>query len=220
MLNNSPWLWNARKTAAGMTARTSNDRRILQGRRAKGQSNPSPQYIQAQGIAGVIWGIWHQVSGFIKSNWGNIAPGLNAANEWFKLMYEFGFDKSGAPDFTNEYDGWNFANGSMTLTEPTTLTAVASTSVIHIDWNPAVADGSQNANDVAWYVIFDRDSGRSITGSLPGARSTGASGIIAGDTLLMTAGDHLDAYLSFTALPTEPNAGMQSRSGYITAVVS
>lgn len=218
MINRSPWLWGARKTAAGMTGRTSNGIQILQGRRAKGQSNPSEAYIGSQVAASLLWPIFRSASGFIKMLWYNVPSGQYASNAFFKRNYD------NALDFTDPMNpvvipaNLIFASGVMTPTVPTSAVADVSVGNVVVDFPDTPSDASQSANDGSWMVIVNRTKNITVSGS-GGIRSDGSAVLSVIPELQAVVGNTIDIYLSFNNNGTIDPATSGSETRYITTTV-
>lgn len=218
MINNTPWLWNGRKTAAGMTARTSNGIRILQGRRARGQSNPSQQYLDSQVAAQVIWPIFRAAQGIIRSLWTNVQTGRYAANEFYKKTYDNAITFPAPLTPVVSYPDLQFTNGVMTPTGFLTLVADVSLNTVVAAYSALPSDASQLTTDVLWYVIHNRTADKWVSGA-SATRGDASTGGIVATNLTMTAGDTLDFYGGFQGDVGTLNAGSVSPSTFITTTV-
>lgn len=217
MINRSPWLWGVRKSAASMTGRTSNGLQILQGKRAKGQSNPSALFLGSQIGSALIWGLWHKVPGFIRENIFNVPNGQYQANVFYSRNYNNALDFTDPMLPTLEVANVIFASGGMTPTSILTGSADVSTGDLTITWPIGAADASQNATDGMWVVVINRNNGHAVSGSV-GIRSGGSSGGFDISALSMAVGNNIDVYFSANNnglfdIPTEG-----STSTYFTTV--
>ncbi len=219
MINNSPWLWNDNKTAAGMTTRTSRGQRIIQGKRTKGQSNPSEAYLLSQRIAAVIWPYFRYASGFIKQFWTRKTTGQTAASQFYAYTYDNAMDTTDPMAPVIVPADLKFATGTMTPTPILTLTGDVSDNEIRFTWTAAPSDDSQNSNDAVWYVLRNRTKNIWRSGSISD-RSSGDSGAIVPGSLNIAAGDIIDLYANFLGVEGEPNAGLVSDSAFKTATVT
>src|SRR5713226_570844 len=120
MINRSPWLWGVRKTAAGLTGRTSLGIQILQGKRAKGQSNPSDAYIQAQNALRILTSINGKIATIIRNGFTQLMPGWSGYSAFTSYGYANAIDLSAPPDATLIDANLLVTKGSMT---PTPLTS-------------------------------------------------------------------------------------------------
>lgn len=199
MINNSPWLWGDRKSAAGMTARNSRGQHILQGKRAKGQSNPSPGYLSSQVAAHLIWPYFRKAAGFVRQFFKGLPTGSTAAAEFYKYAYVNGFTPDGTGSGTLDVDGIVYAKGTMTQTNTLTFTGDVSDDAIVFTFPTTNADASQSATDKAWYVIINLSQNKTISGAIPGTRSGGTSGTIVPPAGFLVAGNNLELYLHFVS---------------------
>lgn len=218
MLNNTPWLWNARQTAANMTARTSNGIRILQGKRAKGQSNPSQEYLDNQLAAALIWPLFRKAPGIIRSMFTTIPEGEYAANDFFKYAYNNAINFVGPGNVTITEGDILFSKGLMTPTPITSVIADDSDNTIDINYNATPVDASQQDDDFVsfiahnvtqnkWTQLYQYNQRSSIQDPIPV------------DAGFMTTGDTINVWLQFDAYPGGINEGTSSNSAFATTVV-
>lgn len=218
MINRSPWLWNANKTAAGLTARTSNGVKILQGKRTPGQSNPSTEFIQSQVAANLLWPLFRSVPGFIREHFTTIPAGEYAANRWYADNYA-GLDLSVPSTATIIPANLVFSKGLMAPTSGVSITSAdQSAATVQFTWPTTITDSTQLATDIVQYVFRLRGTGAMRSGTAT-ARSTGDSGPISVAGMGMLAGDVIDVYASFLGTPGQPNEGMTSLSVQNNATV-
>ena len=218
MINNSPWLFNARKTAAGMTARTANGIRILQGRRARGMSNPSPEVLQNQKIAAILWPLFRAAAGMIRDMFTSVPSGQYAANQWFSINRVSAIDLTDPENPVLDPTGLIYQRGLMTPTDLTSAVADTSLGTVVINWPTLVADSSQDALDLFTVVIRDRNNGN-VTSIISGSeRSTGTFDYTVPVGFLVT-GNVLDIYGSFMARDENPNHGLTSETRRINTTV-
>lgn len=174
MINRSPWLWGVRKTAAGLTGRTSRGQQILQGKRAKGQSNPSPSYLQAQQVAFYVSKWYHSMAFLLNQGFTNIPTGSTVYAEFMRRAYATAFNLSSPPVANVDATGIQTSFGVMTATPVTgTTTAVASTGIVTIHWNPDPVDDSQLDTDHMLVSIFNVATGAFIFSAEVTDRSAG-----------------------------------------------
>lgn len=220
MINNTPWLWGVTQSAANMTGRTSNGIMILQGKRAKGQSNPSEEFLSNQAVSRLIWPLFRAAQGFVRKLWTSVPTGRYAANEFFRV------NRAGAMDFTDplnpvvEPANLVFSRGTMTSTSPLTVVADVSDNKVVVTFPATAADESQNVGDLVGIVIHNRSKNKWLSYTEDhGVRGDGTTGNIAVNPMLsMAAGDNIDIYLSFAADPFTINYPGTSESVYATTV--
>lgn len=218
MKNNSPWLWNANQTAAGMTARTSNGIRILQGRRAPGTFTPSEKTINAHAAAAIIWPWFRKAIGFVRTMFTNVPTGRSAANEFYKRFYEYGISSHTSPTPAVVEAGILYSQGLMTPTPITNVVADESTNFLTFDYEPLPADATQLATDESWLVVRNLNNENTISTST-GVRSDGASGNLSMAPLDVSVGHILAIYHNFRGADETLNEGTTSNSYYITTTV-
>jgi hypothetical protein len=220
MINRSPWLWGVRKSASSMTGRTSNGIQILQGKRAKGQSNPSTEFLSNQAIARLIWPIFRAAQGLIRQLWTNVPTGAYAANEFFRVNRADAIDVSVPLVPTVEYANLVFSRGTMSSTTPLTVVADVSDNKVAVTFPTTPSDASQYGGDIVGIVIHNRDKNKWLSYTEDhGVRSDGTTGTITvNPALSMAAGDNVDIYLSFRADTFAPNYPGTSQSMYATTV--
>jgi Family of unknown function (DUF6266) len=220
MINNSPWLWGDTKTAAGMTTRTSRGQHIIQGKRAKGQSNPSNDYKSAQQAAAAIWPYFRKAGGFVRQFFKTIPTGSTAAAEFYKYAYNNAFTPDGFGGGSLDIANIVYAKGTMTPTSILTFAGDVSDNAITATWPTTNADASQQNDDIAEYVILNVTQNKAISGTLANQRSTGTAGSIVPPAGFLVAGDVIKLYLSFTSNTTPLMDVNQSTSVYETAIVT
>ena len=203
-----------------MTLRTSRGQRIFQGRRAKGQSNPSPQFIQNQSVARQLNQILHSILGVVRVGFTNMTTGQTAANKYFQYNRSNAFDLGTLPDATFLPADFIISNGTMTPTPITGVTSfVAATGVLTWHWNPANADSSQLGGDTPILVVHNRTQDK-WTQAFPGVIRSVQPATYTFDTTFATAGDTVDVYLGWVADPAAANAGTSSKSTYVSVTAS
>ena len=150
-INRGPWGWGRTGTTADMTEYRLKGQQITKGRRAKGQSNPSPEYLLTQAISALMWPVFRQVSGEIRKGWTAKLEKQPAASAWYKYNYA-----AGLPSGVLSTAALSFAKGVIT---PTAITAIADASdqEITFTWSPDPADDSQLDTDVLAYVVTNID---------------------------------------------------------------
>lgn len=221
MLNNSPWLWNARQTAAGLTARISLGIRILQGRRAKGQSNPSPEYVQNQAVAGFLWPVFRQIAGQVRPGFTDLQPGQSAANVWFQENRDNAFDLSSPPAATFTPATFSIGRGVITPTAITTPAADVSSSIVTVNFSTTPADQSQSADDRVLLVIYNPTTDRwAVQNTGPATRADGIASVSPLPAGFMSAGDTINIYVAFVGGPTGNYPGKSSTSVRTTVVAT
>lgn len=192
MINRSPWLWGVRKTAAGLTGRTSLGIQILQGKRAPGQSNPSPEYTAAQETAALLWPLYRANQGMINLASWTLQPGWSKANAWYDQAFPIVFN-GGVPIFSpSVIDNISMANGPISST-PFATTPVADESLGTIVWTmpTTVADSTQDNTDVLRVAIYNYSKGTWVYGQQSTRSTLGAisftlpTGTVAGDVLVI-----------------------------------
>lgn len=218
MINRSPWLWNDSQSAAGMTAVTQRGIRIIKGKRAPGQSNPSPQFIQSQVAAALLWPIIRGQIGFIRSNVTNIPLGQTAVNVIYKKDYATGIDKSLPGLATLIPAGLAFSSGVMTPTPVLTVVATAAIDEVTFTWDPAVADASQSPDDMVAYVIRNARNGRMI-GIESGIRADGTSTTLV-PALDIQPTDVIGVYLNFKGAIGTGTEGTTSDTRFLSDVAA
>lgn len=220
MINRSPWLWGARKTAAGMTGRTSLGIQILQGKRAKGQSNPSPEFIQAQAAGRIITGIFQRIASVINKGFLQVGPGQSPYNLFYRWTYDNAIDLSAPPDATLEPADLLISKGVMTQTPfSSTPTAVASTHLVHVAWPSTIVDDTQSADDVVNVAIYNATQDKWFPASGGFTRTTGPEDIDVGAGF-MAATNVIHVYMGFYGQPGEALAGTSSNSVHASIVAS
>lgn len=203
-----------------MTARTSRGQRILQGKRTKGQSNPSIEFLENQRIALTIWNLFRATSGIIREFWTRKSNGQTGASQFFAYTNKFATDFSDPENPALIPTALTFSAGTMTPTLPSSATANVSDNKVVINWPTTIANDSQAASDFAWYVVVNRTKGLYISGSAGTIRSVGHSADIVATNLQLTAGNTIDVYLFFVADPEAPNAGEVSDCMNITVIAT
>lgn len=211
MINRSPWLWGARKTAAGLTARTSLGLHILQGKRAPGQSNPSLQYLQSQAMAALLNPLYQQNRSAFVDGFTNLPAGWSAFTAFWHYA-QSAVDKSAPPDVTLNPLDLTTAHGSMTPTPfASTPVASAAAQTVIVAWPTSVADETQRTTDRAIISVFNTETGKFIGNGSANIRSTGTSTLTLPPASFV-ASDNLVVYLAFVAESTATNNGTSSDS--------
>ncbi|HSW92239.1 MAG TPA: hypothetical protein VLG09_06355, partial [Candidatus Saccharimonadales bacterium] len=188
MINYSPWLFNARRTAANMTGRNSRGQSILQGRRAKGTFTPSNGTLSAHVAAALIWPLFQHVPGFIREFFTGLSNGQTAASQFYAHAYTHAFTPDGSGGGSLDEAAIAYAKGTMTPTSILTFTGDVSDNALNFTWPAAVSDSSQNATDVPWYVIRNITQDKTLSGSVGAVRSAGASGAVVPPAGFLVAG--------------------------------
>lgn len=218
-INNSPWLWNGRKSAGNMTLRTSRGQRIFQGKRTKGQSNPSSQYLYSQRVAALVWPYFRAAIGFIRDNWQRKKTGQTEASQFYAYTYKNAVDGTDPMAPVIQPENLIFSTGVMTATDILTLVSDVSATTTTVTWDPTVLDGSQLDTDNAWLVLRNRTKAITYAFMVGVNRITGSSGPIPNELIDAELGDVIDAYLSFAGQLSTANEGIRSDSRYATTIV-
>lgn len=199
-----------------MTGRTSLGLQILQGRRAKGQSNPSPEFIQAQAAGRIITGIFQKIPQVIDNGFMNVGPGQSPYNLFYKNTYNSAIDLSSPPAASLVPADLMTSKGSITQTGySSTPTAVSATHLVHVAWPATIVDGSQLADDLSNIAIHNRTQDKWY--GQPGGftRTTGPTDVDV-QVGFMTTGDTIDIYLGFYGQVGEANTGKSSDSVFVS----
>lgn len=217
-INRSPWLWGARKTAAGMTNRTSNGIQIYQGKRAPGQSNPSSKYTDSQLASALIWPYFRLGVGVIESQYTTVPNGQYAANQFFAKTYKEAVTFVSPGNVTINETLIKFSRGLMSPTPIISVVADDSANDITITTSLLPSDATQELTDYLTAIIHNTTNNQWYT--LQGYNQRAS--IIAPITLpasFMTTGDELNVWVSAYADPFAPNAGTSSTDVYEATVV-
>lgn len=219
MINRSPWLWGARRTASGLTARTSLGVHILQGKRAPGMSNVSPQVLQAQNAGRQSTRIFQQAGSAIRKGFLQTGLGRSAYQLFFRFMYANAYDLSSLPDATLIQDQVQVSKGVMTPTTFGTIVADVSLGTITLAYSPLAFDDTQNLLDKPVAVAYDPTDDKWLP--LADVSNVRSSGVASFSTPLgwLVAGHTIVIYLFFAADPTQLNANTSSNSLNSTTVV-
>lgn len=219
MISGSPWLWGSRKSAANMTALRLFGQQILKGKRAKGQSNPSPQYIQSQAVASYAWSVFRPVADAIRRGITSKLPKQPAASAWYGDNYSAIVGGAMAPAITPDPDLFIFSKGTMTPTSVSAASVIsAGADTITLAWPATPVDVTQLASDLVNVVLFNKTTGLSAVIDATVARSAGAltPGIPPG---FATLGDIVDVYFAFYGAPSTMTSGTSSNQTLQTVTV-
>lgn len=219
MINRSPWLWGTRKTAAGLTGRTSRGQQILQGKRAKGQSNPSSQYLYSQAAAALIWPFYQKAPDAIKQGYTQIPTGGTAASEFYKYAYKNALGGTTTLDITMDPEALLFTKGVMTPTNQNAAPiADESAKTVVFSWAGGASDATQSELDYMVFVVVNKTTGAEVfvvsDGVVGAQRQAAGTHTYTLNTPVgfMVAGNDVVCYLGAIAKNTESNHGTSSDS--------
>lgn len=215
--DNGSFLKGLRGSAVNLTFKGFHSETVVQGKRKKGQSNPSPQFIASQVALARAVEIFQKAGSVISDGFTTGNPNSSGYNKYSKEFFKH-VDYSSAPAITIFYDEVLTSKGNMTITNLSdTPDPDVSDGTITLVWPTAVVDETQNANDISLIVVYNQtqDKWFGVRGPL---RSTGGGAISVPDNF-MEATNVLRVYIGFLADETEENAGRSSDSVNTSAIV-
>jgi len=220
MILGSWGLKSSRKSAGGLTTLVLKGQTIAKQKRAKGQSNPSPQYLQSQAAARLIVGIFQKVKSAINAGFTSMKPTESPYNAFYSYTYLNALDLSSPPAATLEPADLLVSKGLMTPTiESAATTAVASTGVITVHHATTEADATQLATDQSIIVAYNNTQDKWFAGIAAGLRSS-ATATITAPTGFMIATDSITVYFGMYGVAPAANAGTSSNSVNSTVTAS
>lgn len=216
---NGSFLKGLRGSAVNLTFKGFHDETVVQGKRAKGTFTPSEKTIQAQSVAAQLSAIYRLIRAVVLRGYTSKASNQSQYNAWYSENYANGFDLSSPPDAVFEPTTFSTAKGVMTQTPVSSVTADVSDGTVITTYPTTVSDASQSTFDEAIIVIHNRTQDKWINSAAGAAGRASGTLSVGVPTGFMAAGNTVDVYLSFVAVPFEPNAGTSSNSVYATTTV-
>lgn len=174
---------------------------VVSGKRKKGQTNQSPEFIQNQNISRQLKPIYHQGLAAINFGWMEKTPRQSRYNAWYGYAAKNFFDLSMPPVATLAGNAVMFTKGFITPTPVLTSAADASARSITITWSAVPIDATQQLTDElvlmalnnttqTWIAVHSDDSVLSV----PRSAGTFTGTVPAG---LLTLGDDMNLFAGF-----------------------
>lgn len=207
----------ARKTAANMTWRELLSQQVFQKIRAKGQSNPSPEFLYSQLVPTVLWDIYRMIKSGIIAGWTSKLQKQPAASAWYGYNYKFGIINSGGFPIVN-FPELKISKGTMTQTD-FTVTNTTSAQTLTLTWDPTVVDETQNADDQVLIAVANTNGTTDPQGNpqffldMTASRADGTT-VVTLPAGTYVAADNIAVYLGFRGVSPNDNAGTSSTSIY------
>lgn len=220
MILNSWGLKGSRKSAGGITTLVLKGQTIAKQKRAKGQSNPSPQYLQSQAAAALLVGAFQKIRAAVRPGFTSKGPTESSYNAFYAYNYLNALDLSSPPAATWMPADVLISKGSMTTTPfSATTTAVGSTGVITFHNVTTEADATQLSTDIQIFAVYNVTKDKWIGGLLGATRATAAPTFTA-PAGFMVATDVIEVYRGFYGDPLALNTGTSSNSVAASVTVS
>lgn len=213
------FLKGLRGSATNLTMRNSLGETVVQGKRAKGQSNPSSAFIQSQAVAFQLNFIYHRIRELVQNGWTQLGGKKTKRGAWYSKAYGEAFDLSAAPVATFLPADLKVSNGIMTPTPfGGAVVADNSAATIAVLFSDIPQDATQLGTDTVFLAVHNRtqDNWYQMYGTSKDT-SPGYTGTV--PIGFMTTGDTIDVYMFFIGAPGAENAGTSSDSVYATATV-
>lgn len=158
-ISRNPTMCNSHNTAAFMTWLKLKGQQVFKGIRAKGQSNPSPQFIQNQSVAAQLWPVFQAVSAVINQGYTRVRPTEYAANAWFRTNRALTMDLSLPPFASFDPAAVQISDGIMTPVTIAATLADLSANTVTFTWPTAIMDDTQLAGDYLLAVALNENTG-------------------------------------------------------------
>lgn len=217
-IQRGPWTWGARKTAGDMTMLRLKGQQIARGRRAKGQSNPSPQFLQAQATSGGIWELRRQAAGMIALGFTLGLEKQGRPQRFYKYTWDHALSNTTPPaaKIINYDETLLLSRGNMAITPMLTTTFSEATQTLALTWDDEILSYGKNPADKLMFFIKNRDTGLTYSITQVTDRGLGAASV----TFPGTFAAETDTLLLYTAFiqtvddmgPVVPGAGLSSNS--------
>lgn len=221
-ISRNPYMTGSRKTAANMTWREVLGQQLFQTIRARGQSNPSPQYLFNQAIPAMLWPIFRLNAQNIRSGWLSKLTKQPASSAWYGSMVKAAvINVGGVPSIDGTLFG--ITKGTMTQTAFTAV-AHAATQTVVLTWSATPADITQAATDFTAVLATltspsvefnNNDPMRAEYGDASRADGTTTVTLPPGSFIV---GDTVSVYLGFVGERLSSTAGTSSSSIQVTAI--
>lgn len=207
-------------SAVNLNFRGFRDETVVSGKRKKGQSNPSPEFIQEQSIVRQLSAIYRLIKADIQLGITNKNGNQSRYNKWSSLNNTGAFNISAPPTAT--FIPANFKISSGVMTPALTLTAVADVSAddISVGWDGTSYDPTQLATDIPIVVLHNRTL--DVWLQMPTSPQTRSSGIAQYNIIssgFAVLGNTIDVYFSMYGAPGTETAGTSQVTGYVTTTV-
>ncbi len=151
----------SRKSAGGLTTLNYKGQTIAKQKRAKGQSNPSPQYLQSQAAAKLIVGIFQKIKTVILEGYTNIPKRRSATNEFFSYTYKNALDLSAPPAATLEPGNLLVTKGIMAITDYTAApVADSGAQTVLLSLAGGIGGEHQALGQAAAGVLYNQSNGQ------------------------------------------------------------
>lgn len=193
---------------------------VISGKRAKGQSNPSEAFLQAQLAAKLIVFIYQRVAEAIRVGFTTKASNQSEYNAYYGYTYDNAMDLSDPVDPTIINADLLVARGLMTTTTVTTpIVASAGLDQITFVVNDEAVDDTQSQFDRIGVVVYNITKDLWTSELRETARGTGTLEIPI-DPGFLTLADTLDVYYYFYGVPGQENSGTSSNSIHASVTVA
>lgn len=190
--------------------------------RAKGQSNPSPEFLFNQTIPSLLWPVFRVSALNIRAGWLSKLTKQSAASAWYGEMVKRAvFSDAGVATVSGA--GFEITKGTMSQTA-FTAAAHSATQTVVFTYPATAADITQNVADLTAVVVVNGVSADKFTqvnkikseyGDASRADGTTTVTMPAGT---FATGDHILCYLGFVADQSQPNARTSSSSVHVDTV--
>lgn len=211
-ISRNPTMIGSRQTAAGMTWLELKGQQIFKMKRAPGQSNPSPQYIQSQNAGRQLVAIFQKIADQVRAGFTSHEEKQSPYNAFYKYNYQNAFDLSSPPTATFMPSDALVSKGLITITPfDAAPVADASADTVALVWDNTLLDSTQLATDVVYLTVYNSTQDKWATGNGHAARSAGALTPSVPDGFMDT-GDTVFVYMNFVGAPLTDNAGKSSTS--------
>lgn len=195
-----------------ITLRAFRSETVAQGKRAKGQSNQSPEYIQSQAAAGILTNIYRLIAAAVKVGFTSKASNQSQYNAFYSEAYKNALDLSSPPTATLVPADLLVSKGVMTPTAIDSITADSSAKTVIIGRSIEAVDATQNVQDLVSAVLYNETQDKWLSFVDFNQRASDPNDPLNTTTGFMTTGDTVRAYLFYRGYPTQTNAGTSSNS--------
>lgn len=157
MILRSWGLVGSRKSAGGLTTLNYKGQTIGKQKRAKGQSNPSPQYLQSQAAYLLLVGIFQKIKPIIIIGWPGKKRTESAFNKFFSYNYKHGIDLTVPPIALLLPGNILTSKGNLTPTPYSSIpTSDTGSNEVVVYWEGGVQAPDQSEGDIGFLAVYNQ----------------------------------------------------------------